>query len=506
VAENKVYGKAGVQLGFYSPALKDGDEVRPVSLLGADGREELSTLFDFDLLLECRGEPLTEDDRMALVTEPCVVALGPRRGDVVHGILTSIVHVHGVRGKVHYYRAKLRPVTHLLTLGMRSAIYQETTIPDLIKTVLGSYGMRSGTDFDVRITDDVKSPVHEYIVQYRESDWAFLSRWMEREGYFYWFVHTDRGSKLVIADANDDATPIADPDVLSYRERNDLATGGASTVWDFRLETRRVPAHVTLVDYNHRRPKELLVTTEKVDERGFGHVYQYGDHFKDGAVGAAWTKIRAQELLSDRQTIAGRTDCARFRVGHTFVLENHYVADYDDTYLITAIEHRVGIPPFALDTPDFEAARADVRGYSAQFRALSAKQQFRPPRRTAWPRIDGVINGHVDADTSGDFAQIDGEGRYKVKLPFDLGERRGLSSSRWIRKAQAYAGTGYGQHFPLHKGAEVLIAHVDGDPDRPVIVGAVANAVTPGTVFDKNATQSVMQTASGIRVELEDSA
>ena len=144
--------------------------------------------------------------------------------------------------------------------------------------------------------------------------------------------------------------------------------------------------------------------------------------------------------------------------------------------------------------------------YRARFTSIPATVPFRPPRRTPWPRIDGVINAHIDADSNGDYAQIDGEGRYKVKLPFDVGTTKGLASSRWIRMAQAYAGPGYGNHFPQHKGTEVLLAHVDGDPDRPIIVGAVPNAVTPGTVMDKNASQSVMQTASGIRLELEDSA
>lgn len=504
MAANDRTGETGIQLGFYSAAFKEDE--RGLNLLGVDGREELSTLFEFDLLLERIGEPLTEDERMTLVSEPCVIAMGNRKGDVVHGVLSSIVHVHGVRGRVHYYRARLTPVTSLLAIGLRSSIHQDTTVPRMIEAILSSYGMTKNVDFEIRITDDVKSPTHEYIVQYRESDWAFLQRWMEREGYFYWFVHSDKGSRLVIADANDDATPIADPDVISYRERNDLATNGIATVWDFRHHTRRVPAHVTLVDYNHRRPKELLIVTEKVDEQGFGHVYEYGAHMKDGTVGTAWTKIRAQELMSERQTIEGRSDCSRFRVGHTFVLENHFVPEYDDKYLLTSLVHQVGVSPFALDAPDFGEAPAPPRRYSAQFRALSTKQQFRPVRRTPWPRIDGVINGHIDADTSGDFAQIDAEGRYKVKLPFDLGAARGLSSSRWVRRAQPYTGTGYGQHFPLHKGTEVVISHVDGDPDRPVIVGALHNAITPAAVFDKNASQSVIQTASGMRLELEDQA
>ena len=93
----------------------------------------------------------------------------------------------------------------------------------------------------------------------------------------------------------------------------------------------------------------------------------------------------------------------------------------------------------------------------------------------------------VSSDDADYPIKIDAEGRYKVKMPYDVGSKKGLSSSRWIRMAQSYAGAGYGQHFPLHKGTEVLITHIDGDPDRPLVIGSVPNAVTPGPVADANA-------------------
>src|SRR5262249_10072727 len=106
----------------------------------------------------------------------------------------------------------------------------------------------------------------------------------------------------------------------------------------------------------------------------------------------------------------------------------------------------------------------------------------------------------------GQYAEIDETGRYKVTLPFDSGNNKGAAVSRWIRMAQPYAGPGYGSHHPLHRGTEVLVAFLDGDPDRPVIVASVPNAHTVGPVTNSNATQSVTRTASGIHIELEDLA
>ena len=116
------------------------------------------------------------------------------------------------------------------------------------------------------------------------------------------------------------------------------------------------------------------------------------------------------------------------------------------------------------------------------------------------------MHAHIAGDTSGENAEIDDQGRYKVRLPFDVTNPSGSKGSRWIRKAEPYAGAGYGQHYPLHKGVEVLLVHTDGDPDRPIIVGAVPNPQTLSPSTGANATQSVMQTASGIRFTMEDKA
>jgi type VI secretion system secreted protein VgrG len=206
---------------------------------------------------------------------------------------------------------------------------------------------------------------------------------------------------------------------------------------------------------------------------------------------------RAERYACARRTYTGRTDCSRFRAGYSFELENHHDPANDGPYLITAIEHAVGHP---IEIED-EAA---PQRYLARFSAIPLDVPFRPERVTPWPSIHGVLHGHVESDTAGEYAQIDDQGRYKVRLPFDSGNAKGTQASRWVRMAQPYSGAGYGSHFPLHKGTEVLLAHVDGDPDRPIIIGSVPNAHTQSPSTSANATQSVIATASGIRIEMED--
>ncbi|HVY45494.1 MAG TPA: type VI secretion system tip protein TssI/VgrG [Minicystis sp.] len=480
---------------FATGAFPDDDLV----LEGAWGKEKISRLYAFDLVVRRNsGGPYTDDEIDALLKAPCSFAFGPGDGEVVHGLVERIDVLDSPRERPRYV-VRVVPNVWLLTLTRSSRLYQDTTIPDLVRAVLASYGMQENKHFVMRVNRTAKSPKREYVVQYEESDWDFIQRWLEHEGFFYWFAHEAEGEKLYIADENDDATPIEAPTRISYRGKNNLATD-AATVWDFRETRKRIPAKVALFDYNYRAPSVAMMVTQDVDaQNGFGSVFYYGEHFKNADVGKEMAKLRAELAASDRRVFFGQSDCARFRVGHTFELEDHYEASNDRKYLITQIEHRVGYV-------QAEGTKAPERleAYTATFEAIPLDTPYRPDRVTPWPKISGFMHAHVEADGAGDYASIDADGRYKVRMPYDTAGKKGAKASRWIRMAQAYAGPGYGQHHPLHKGIEVLIGHVDGNPDRPIIVGAVPNPRTVSPSTNSNATQSVTQTASGIRVEMED--
>jgi type VI secretion system secreted protein VgrG len=489
--ENRV---EGVQIAFMSGALKDDD----VRLRGVVGRESLSRLFEFDLVFSRKDGAYTRDQLELVLRSPCAMTMGPRAGDVVHGILASIEIVDAARTVEARYLARMVPTVWLLTLSRSNRVFQNMTIPKMVETVLLQYGLKQGHDF--QILTSKPSPEHEYLVQYEESDWDFIQRWLEHEGIFYWFEHGGTTDKLIMSDTNHDATPIEDPAAISYRERNNLTNLRDSTMWDWSPRLQRIPARVAVYEYNYRTPGLPLAEKLEVDlVKGFGGMFFYGEHFRTPEEGQAVATLRAERLLCEHLTVSGRTDCARVRVGHSFQLENHPDPENDTEYLITSLEHRVGFPLLAGG-----ALGEDLQRYSANFVAIPYTVAFRPERVTPWPSIHGVIHAHVEGDTAGEYAEIDEQGRYKIKLPFDSGEMRGLKASQWIRMAQSYSGAGYGHHFPLHKGTEVLLVHIDGDPDRPVIVGSVPNPQSPSPTTTKNATQSVIQTASGLRLEMED--
>lgn len=489
-----------IPIAMQSGGVDDGR----LRLYGAHGHEEVSALFEVNLYIVVDGEPLSRDELDGLLDAPCAVALGPDPSDIVRGVISDVRMLDTSGTLAPRYVAKMVPTMWLLTLNKTNRLFQNMSTVEIVEAVFAAYSLEAGPDYEIRTVQQGTS--HEYVVQYQESDWDFVQRLLEHAGLFSWFEHGNDLSRLVIADNNDDTSLIVEPSTLTYRSRNDLGTNEDS-VWEWSYQQRRVPARVALFDYNYRTPATRLVGKAVIDEQlGFGSVMEYGEHFKTVQEGNALAKLRAERYCATQRVAAGWTDCERARVGHRFTLSSHFDPAQDDTYLVTALTYHVGLE-LPVEGQDVGSDAADARNaqhYMAHFRALPASVQFRPELKTPRPRIHSIMHGHVESDAEGSYAQIDDVGRYKVRLPFDSGTVAGAGCSRWIRMAQSYSGSGYGSHFPLHKGAEVLVAHIDGDPDRPIIVGTVPHAHTPSPVTSPNLTQSVIHTASGVRIELED--
>lgn len=496
-----------IQVHRYLSFLSGGLPPERLRLLGARGRESISRLFEIELFFVADREPLSDDEIDALLEAPCAVSLGPASCDVMYGILRRVHGLDTQGTQEARYVATMVPTAYLLTLARTNRIFQNMTVPAMVASILDQYGLAAGSDYQISVTGSY--PSREYVVQYEESDWDFIQRWLEAEGIFYWFEHAGGRDVLRIADSNECATPIAEPRQVRYHQPNNLAET-ANAIWAWSHTRERTPARVAVFDYNYRTPQIRMVGKADVDaKRGFGTAMFYNEHFKTNAEGEAIAQVRAERFRCAHRTYSGWSAYQRLRSGYTFELVDHVDSARDGTYLITSIEHRIGSEAQGWaqhgDPALQEPAGGDAeRGYVACFEAIPIAMPYRPARVTPWPTIHGVIHGHVEEDSTGKYAQIDEVGRYKVRLPFDSGNAPGTQASRWIRMSQPYTGAGYGQHHPLHKGAEVLLVHVDGDPDRPVIVGSVPHGHTVSPVTKSNHTQSVTHTPSGLRIELED--
>ncbi|MCP3889964.1 MAG: hypothetical protein GY702_13995, partial [Desulfobulbaceae bacterium] len=181
--------------------------------------------------------------------------------------------------------------------------------------------------------------------------------------------------------------------------------------------------------------------------------------------------------------------------GYTFDLNDHYKDAYNRKYLVSEVTHEGHQTGYlisglskALDQRD------EAMFYSNNFTAIYSDDQFRAEHLSEKPKISGTINAKIDAAGSGEHAELDEYGRYKVILPFDRSGKSGGKASAFFRMMQPSAGQNQGMHFPLHKGTEVLLTFIDGNPDRPVIAGAMPNPETSSPVTDGNQTKSIIRT------------
>lgn len=288
--------------------------------------------------------------------------------------------------------------------------------------------------------------------------------------------------------------------------RADLALGqGVGFIGPMRRGTTPQTASLTIADYNWRVPYQdddglmterqiQLRVTQAVDEvTGNGSHQRYGDHFKDDAEGAWIAQIRGEEMMVDRVVCSAGVIAPGLAPGHRLETSGLPIAELDTEYVVRATTCE-------LDT------QADQTLVSQKVVLFPADAPYRAPRLTPKPRILGFMHAVIDGEVDSVAAPIDLHGRYCCLMPYDVVAQSGGRATRWIRMAQSSAGSGYGMHLPLHIGTEVLVIHLDGDPDRPVILGAVPNVDTMSPVVDANATQSRIKTRQNILFELEDDA
>jgi type VI secretion system secreted protein VgrG len=480
---------------FISSALGPGE----LLLERMRGREAISELYSFELWLAGEGEAALASDTLQDVLAGTVgIAFGPGHEYPLWGVLREIEMVARDDGRAPLYRAVMVPRLWYTTLTVRSRVYQDQSVPDIIKAVLQDSGM-ADEHFELRLSGTY--PKREYVVQYQETDFQFICRLMEHEGIFFFFEHTPDGEKAVFADVNDNFSAPAGFEQIPYKPREGTTDPGES-IWSVSYRAHMVPQQVTLRDYNWRTPSVPLVAQQKVNPQGRGLQMYYGEHFRDTGEGKKLVKVRAEELAARREVYTGQSRVRALRSGQIFELTGHMLGQFDQSYLVTEVTHEVDQQRVSGES----AAAKGTLGYTNSWLAIPASVPFRPERRTPKPRVMGIVNAVVDGTVNGAAAPIDELGRYKVLLPFDVSGKAGGKASRWIRMVQTASGAGYGMHFPLHVGTEVAISHVNGDPDRPIIVGSVPNPETLTPVVSDNATQSVIRTRAGIHVEFEDDA
>ena len=415
-----------------------------------------------------------------------------------HGVIRAVEHLHDLTDTA-LYRLELVPALWLLSLGHHSRVYTDKSAKDVLEDTLRAGGMAS-SDYDLRLRGTFRPLAH--VCQYRESDLDFLHRWMEREGVYYFFEHDGATEKLVLVNDLGDHAPLA-PEAIRFFATGAGDASGREAMETFTARHAARPQKTRVTDHDPQRPSSPVRGEADVLTRGRGDAVRWSPHVITSAEAARLARLRAEERLAMQAVFSGSGRGIEVRPGFLFELDEHPLPAFNRSYLTVSVEHR-GSQVSAIRAQHEHLGFTEDRAYQVRLTAIVSDRQYRAEHRTPWPRVHGLEPAVVDGPINGDYAQLDEHGRYLVRLRFDENAHQPGTASTRIRMMQPHAGEPEGMHFPLRKGTEVLIAFLGGDPDQPVIAGAVPDAEHPSVVVQANETQNVIHTGGNNRIEMED--
>jgi type VI secretion system secreted protein VgrG len=458
---------------------------------GLKAYEEISQLFEFeaDLIADLKTEVKFDGIIGQTVTVEMRLLDGDKR--YFNGIVNRFSQLARDENFLHFH-ARIVPKPWVLTKLVRSRIFQHVAIPDILTKVL--------TGFDVAYELSGTYYPRDYCVQYRESDFDFASRLMEEEGIYFFFKHTDGNHQMVVTDIPNKHPPVQGQATAFYEEmtgelRNDMRVTGWKKTQEMRSGEYTLWDHCFELPTNHLEAKEKTIDSVAVGKvthkLGLGNqhleIYDYPGAYAqrfDGVDPSGGDRpADIQHIFEDRTRtvrlrmeqeevqgilIEGKSDCGQFSAGHKFTLERHF--DADGSYLITSVEHRASDESYRSDEPEVDAFK-----YKNKFEAIPATLRFRPQRLVDRPVVTGTQTATV-VGPAGEEIWVDKYSRIKVQFPWDREGKMNGDSSCWLRVATPWAGGSWGMVQIPRIGQEVVVDFLEGDPDRPIVVGSVYNA------------------------------
>jgi type VI secretion system secreted protein VgrG len=435
-------------------------------LTGLHGMEGISFPFSFKLDLASQQDIAFGDIIGQNVT--VTIYLADHTPRYLNGVISNFSQFRSGSGdELKTYSATLVPWLWLLSMTSDSRIFQNKTIPQILEQIFNEKGFN-----DFRFNLNGTYPPRVYCVQYRETDFNFVSRLMEQFGLFYFFEHEDGRHTLVISDYAHAHSDCPNQETARYHS---LSSGerpeeDVITAFDKHQEIRA--GKVTVNDFNPMTPNtSLKVEAESIHQLGPGdrEIYDYPAEFINRSEGESLANIRMQSEELKITTIAGESTCRAFSSGYKFELSDFPISDMDrKSYVLVSVHHEVSESIGGSDS-------SGSMGYVNSFTCIPFEVPYRPPLLTPKPLISGVQTALV-VGPSGEEIYTDDHGRVKVQFHWDREGHHNENSSCWIRVSQVCAGAGWGAIDIPRIGHEVIIDFLEGDPDRPIITGRVYHA------------------------------
>jgi type VI secretion system secreted protein VgrG len=448
-------------------------------------RQELGRLTEVELELLSTKNDLSFDK--VLGTNGTVkLELAPGKVRYFNGFITRFSHTGFTVGRFHQYRCSMRTWNWLMTRTADCRIFQNKSVPDIIKEIFKKY---PDAKFEEKLSG--KYQPREYCVQYRETDFNFVSRLMETEGIYYYFKHEEGKNTMVLSDSASAHEPAMGFEETSFVAGDRSALGGACvTSWDCTREVQS--GRYVLTDYDFTKPKADLLASQKLKrehQQAEGEVFDYPGEYLDADHGKQYARTRIEELQWRHEVAHVKATARGLCTGSTFKLKGHPRTDQNREYLILS-EDLQG------ENNILESGASSSAWCEVSLSALSSKEVFRPARLTPHPFVQGPQTAVV-VGPSGEEIWTDKYGRVKVQFHWDRYGKRDENSSCWVRVSHPWAGSNWGMVAIPRIGQEVIVDFLEGDPDQPMITGRVYNAdQMPPYDLPANATQSGVKSRS----------
>lgn len=474
--------KTTSSLGIKTPL--GGDKLL---LLNMSGTEKLGRLFHFELdLLSLDNEIKFEDIIGQNVTVTLKLPDGSQR--YFNGFVSQFSQV-GTNGNYVAYKAVLKPWLWFLSRTADCRIFQEMKVPDIIKQVFRDLGY---TDFEDHLSGTYKK--WTYCVQYRETDFNFVSRLMEQEGIYYYFKHQDGKHILTLSDAVSAHQTFSGYEEIPYYPPSDQDHRDRDHVMDWVITKEAQTGVVALNDYDFEKPKASLQTSSSIIRShsvANYEVYDYPGEYIQHADGENYAQVRIQELQAQFAIVRGKANARGMGVGNLFKLINFGRADQNKEYLIESMSYDLRSEGY-----ETQGSSGVEETFLCNFTAVDSQTQYRALRATPKPHVQGPQTAVVVGPSSEEI-YTDKYGRVKVQFFWDRYGKMDENSSCWVRVSQVWAGKKWGAiHIP-RIGQEVIVDFLEGDPDQPIITGRVYNAdQMPPYGLPANKTQSGMKSRS----------
>jgi len=460
-----------------------GEDVLALQTL--EGEEELGRPFLYELQLVSENPALNFD---RLLGKPLSLALELPGGGTrpFHGIVSRFAQTAG-SGQFAGYRVTLQPWLWLLTRTSDCRIFQNRSVPEIVKQVFRDLGF---SDFEDALSRTYRA--WEYCVQYRETSFDFVSRLLEQEGIYYYFRHERNRHVLVLADAAG-AHACAPgyacvpyyPPTGEQRERDHI--------YDWHLAREVQPGSLALNDYDFQRPGaslEVRASQPRAHDNGAHPLFDYPGEYVQGGDGEHYARTRLEAIQTACERLRLRGNARGLGCGQLFELNGCARTDRNREYLIVAARYRIVQERYESGEPE------NASQFDSALECLDADQAFHPLPSTPRPIVQGPQTARV-VGPAGEEIWTDQYGRVKVHFHWDRHDRSDENSSCWIRVSQAWAGKNWGAIQIPRIGQEVIVSFLEGDPDRPIITGRVYNAEqTVPYALPANATQNGIKSRS----------